>query len=240
MENKTSKYFKYAVGEIIRVVIGILIALQINNWNEARKHEKQIHTNILSLAKDISIDTLEQNRTTKSLQREIKAGKNIIAIMESETHYITDSLAFILDFNTFTGVYNYPEQTNTWKLLNSSGSLAKFPDTILLRMLQDYYDSYTSLTTNFSESGNQSRLDLRKIKYELFLDADHKKFFPTNTPKPPSKKAYKAIFEDKRILPLCRYINGGANFFEPKFISVQKKAEAIIRYINLNYKSLKQ
>ncbi len=37
MENKTGKYFKYAIGEIILVVIGILIALQINNWNENRK-----------------------------------------------------------------------------------------------------------------------------------------------------------------------------------------------------------
>ena len=37
MENKTTKYFKYAIGEIVLVVIGILIALQINNWNEHRK-----------------------------------------------------------------------------------------------------------------------------------------------------------------------------------------------------------
>ena len=37
IENKTGKYFKYAIGEIVLVVIGILIALQINNWNEARK-----------------------------------------------------------------------------------------------------------------------------------------------------------------------------------------------------------
>ncbi len=37
MENKTGKYFKYAIGEIVLVVIGILIALQINNWNEQRK-----------------------------------------------------------------------------------------------------------------------------------------------------------------------------------------------------------
>ena len=37
MENKTGKYFKYAIGEIILVVIGILIALQIKNWNENRK-----------------------------------------------------------------------------------------------------------------------------------------------------------------------------------------------------------
>ncbi len=40
MENKTSKYLKYAIGEIVLVVIGILIALQINNWNERRKDKK--------------------------------------------------------------------------------------------------------------------------------------------------------------------------------------------------------
>ena len=39
MENKTSIYFKYAIGEIVLVVIGILIALQINNWNEQRNDE---------------------------------------------------------------------------------------------------------------------------------------------------------------------------------------------------------
>ena len=40
-EGKTSKYLKYAVGEIVLVVIGILIALQINNWNEHRKELKK-------------------------------------------------------------------------------------------------------------------------------------------------------------------------------------------------------
>ena len=39
MENKTGKYFKYAIGEIVLVVIGILIALQINNWNEESKNK---------------------------------------------------------------------------------------------------------------------------------------------------------------------------------------------------------
>ena len=37
MENKTGKYLKYAIGEIVLVMIGILLALQINNWNESRK-----------------------------------------------------------------------------------------------------------------------------------------------------------------------------------------------------------
>ena len=42
MENRTGKYFKYAIGEIVLVVIGILIALQINNWNENQKDHKKL------------------------------------------------------------------------------------------------------------------------------------------------------------------------------------------------------
>ena len=45
-EGKTTKYLKYAIGEIVLVVIGILIALQINNWNEQRK-QKLNYLNIL-------------------------------------------------------------------------------------------------------------------------------------------------------------------------------------------------
>ena len=47
MENKTGKYFKYAIGEIVLVVIGILIALSINNWNENKK-ERKLETKVLS------------------------------------------------------------------------------------------------------------------------------------------------------------------------------------------------
>ena len=50
-ENKFSKYLIYATGEIVLVVIGILIALQINNWNEQRKERKlevQIYTELKS------------------------------------------------------------------------------------------------------------------------------------------------------------------------------------------------
>ncbi|MFN2373105.1 MAG: DUF6090 family protein [Cyclonatronaceae bacterium] len=43
LEGKTGKYLKYAIGEILLVVVGILIALQVNNWNEVRKERIQEH-----------------------------------------------------------------------------------------------------------------------------------------------------------------------------------------------------
>ena len=40
-ENRVSKYILYAIGEIVLVVIGILIALSINNWNEQKKNRRE-------------------------------------------------------------------------------------------------------------------------------------------------------------------------------------------------------
>lgn len=56
---KTSKYFKYAIGEIILVVIGILIALQINNWNEERRKQEQLIAVYERILTDIDNDVKE-------------------------------------------------------------------------------------------------------------------------------------------------------------------------------------
>ena len=53
-EVKTSKYFKDAIGEIVHVVIGILIALQINNWNEEKKNSIKEKTILTSTNKEFN------------------------------------------------------------------------------------------------------------------------------------------------------------------------------------------
>ncbi|MFY9242466.1 MAG: DUF6090 family protein [Polaribacter sp.] len=65
MENKTSKYFKYAIGEIVLVVIGILIALQINNWNENRQKNNQERMIMINLKEELqqNIKNLDERIT---------------------------------------------------------------------------------------------------------------------------------------------------------------------------------
>jgi len=58
-KNKTGKYLKYAFGEIALVVIGILIALQINNWNEARKESDKLHQVYERILIDVENDLKE-------------------------------------------------------------------------------------------------------------------------------------------------------------------------------------
>ena len=76
-KNKTGKYLKYAIGEIILVVIGILIALSLNNWNENRKnkiYEKDLLENMLGNLKLDSITfnkNLQEAKSIDSLHRQL-------------------------------------------------------------------------------------------------------------------------------------------------------------------------
>jgi len=56
-KNKTGKYLKYAIGEIVLVVIGILIALQINNWNEERKAKLSENATLRNFVQDLRSDS---------------------------------------------------------------------------------------------------------------------------------------------------------------------------------------
>ena len=58
-EGKTSKYLKYAIGEIVLVVIGILIALQLNTWNAQRIQENEIRATYERVLEEIN-STREQ------------------------------------------------------------------------------------------------------------------------------------------------------------------------------------
>jgi hypothetical protein len=88
---KTGKYFKYAIGEIILVVIGILIALSINNWNETKK-ERKLETKVLNEL----LTSLENNYNSMVSDSTYRALWNtssdiIIKFIESDLPYV-DSL----------------------------------------------------------------------------------------------------------------------------------------------------
>ena len=90
-ENNISKYFRYAIGEIVLVVIGILIALSINNWNETRKlriAEKEI-LNVLKLSTSINLSELEKNH--KRVTRFIVNTDSILSLLDQKKEIIGDS-----------------------------------------------------------------------------------------------------------------------------------------------------
>ena len=79
-KNKTGKYFKYAIGEIILVVVGILIALSINNWNQERLERIEEKVILRNLKKDY-LSAIEEFKAL-NLNRDdlISAAKQITSI----------------------------------------------------------------------------------------------------------------------------------------------------------------
>ncbi|MDO1501195.1 DUF6090 family protein [Winogradskyella maritima] len=147
-ENKTGKYFKYAIGEIILVVIGILIALQINNWNEQRKINK------------------EKAQLTKSIKAELEADVDMIKTYLSQTNYLDsifkaerqklskmsqnkDSLVhfvrneMFIYMNEFTGFNN-----NTYNSAKSTGKLQIIDENLKNELFDLFMQQEEILTTN--------------------------------------------------------------------------------------------
>ncbi|GAA4280348.1 DUF6090 family protein [Gaetbulibacter aestuarii] len=92
-ENKTTSYLKYAIGEIILVVIGILIALQINNWNEKKQNESKINTILEDIQKDLTEDVINANEVFESFMSKDSLRKL----------YMADKL----DINQYGFIYYY-------------------------------------------------------------------------------------------------------------------------------------
>ncbi len=70
-ENRFSKYLVYAIGEIILVMIGILLALQVNNWNERRKNKDQFALALEQMFNDIDIEIQNIGNTNALVNQQI-------------------------------------------------------------------------------------------------------------------------------------------------------------------------
>src|SRR4030065_2883209 len=79
-DGKTGKYFKYAIGEIVLVVIGILIALQLNNYNDSLKQNDLEQKALNNLKLDF---VYNQNELNKSIEKLKKMQRNNIIILDN-------------------------------------------------------------------------------------------------------------------------------------------------------------
>lgn len=115
-ENKVSKYLLYAIGEIVLVVIGILIALSINKQNESKKDLKDQITILNNIKNDALADTLDVAfnikyhkiflESEKKLYAYIHGNKNVKEFQINFTHSLGSPLWSILHQASFTNLQN--------------------------------------------------------------------------------------------------------------------------------------
>jgi len=91
-ENKVNRYLLYAIGEIVLVVIGILIALQINNWNEERNHRITEAIKLTKLLDDLKQDAISFDKNLKELSSIDNLHKQLYTIgFKGENETLTEN-----------------------------------------------------------------------------------------------------------------------------------------------------
>ena len=138
-QNKTGKYFKYAIGEIVLVVMGILIALSINNWNEERKRTSQEHKILLSLKADF-LESKKRLLTTMDMQNKvIRRSSALIQIHEGKKPLpITDSIKVYVQYGAFSW-YRAELVTGAYDALINTGNSELIKNDELIKMLAEYF-----------------------------------------------------------------------------------------------------
>ena len=197
-ENKTKKYFKYAAGEIILVVIGILIALQINNWNEKRKirtFEKDI---ITLIDQNLIQDSLSLSHELKTSQKAQASTDRLLQIISKEIY--TDTLYTLMgDIINFE---RFKSHSSAFEVLKSKGidiinnkklqiALISYYDEVLFRTNQSILDVEKSFNADWVPVLKTDFSDFKWREYAIPLNKDV--FF-----KKPSTLVLFNLFKDNR------------------------------------------
>lgn len=198
MENKTSKYIKYALGEIVLVVIGILIALSINNWNETRK-TKKFEQEILSL--------IDQNlqRDSVLLSVELQKAAHAIELTDGLLQQLArknydDSLNFWL--GKIISFERFKSQSSAFEVLKAKGietisqkelqlALISYYDVGLFQVYQSLDDVEDAFNTDWVPLMKSDFSDFKWMDYGTPVDS--KIFFQK-----PSSLVLLKLYQDNR------------------------------------------
>ena len=133
-KNKTGKYFKYAIGEIVLVVIGILIALQINNWNELNKIDLVRQSYYEQLINDLDKDSINIQKYIIILENSINTFEKYLDKLETPDLEIEEVLNELGDIQVTYSIITF--NTNTSDILMSTGDIELIPTNIRNSLLE--------------------------------------------------------------------------------------------------------
>lgn len=160
-DNRPLKYFRYAFGEIVLVVIGILIALQVNNWNEVRQQKAQVGSYTRAMISDLKEDI----ETVKVIK--FQAERSYI-VLDSLINYcrflnieeMSNLELFLLSNND--GYKPYSWNRASFEEIKSSGILTYFKNDSLINLLVKYEAFTNHMDLDYQED-LESKAAARKL-----------------------------------------------------------------------------
>jgi hypothetical protein len=145
-ENKISGYLIYAIGEIILVVIGILIALGINNWKENQTEIKQQNVILENLNLELNNNLKNLNTAIKFSEVYINSSENLLLSMNNLTtkKYKGEKLDSLLSKFDYS---KWKRSSLNMKSIESSGSLNTVENNELKELIYDWMGQIENLET---------------------------------------------------------------------------------------------
>ncbi|MDT0558294.1 DUF6090 family protein [Ichthyenterobacterium sp. W332] len=170
-QNKMGKYFKYAIGEILLVVIGILIALQINNWNEKNKSRTKENVILTNFKEDLNSDLVKLEALKKAFQLRVESKKIFESVYQNKAKEpVSLSQAFKNQYVEL--LIGFSPNTITIDEIKNSSGMAIISSTELRRQLVTLYNTYdifiTKLKIGFTK--NQELLDYVSYHFDNVLE----------------------------------------------------------------------
>jgi hypothetical protein len=162
-ENRVSKYVLYAIGEIILVVIGILIALQINNWNEDKKARKQEIKYLKNLQIDIQTELKNNDTIIAFRANKAKAGVRMLNYKKLESSQ--DIFEFEGTIQTIFWWTTFIPTNNTYKELISSGNLNDIKSDSIKNYLLELDKKYIAI----DNAEHHMRSEFDKYLYDVSI-----------------------------------------------------------------------
>ena len=209
-ENKTLRYLKYAVGEILLVIIGILIALQINNWNQNRLIRVEEREAVAGLLSDLSKDIETLDSRLRNLVSKQSRLKNMILIFSEGE--VKDLEAFMGDLlrGTIFGWSQSTTRRSTYDDLLGAGNLGIIKDRGIRVQVSDYYREYEL---------HHIRIDERETHYPNLVyqfvpkvgnsDGENYEWYPEYKP---SEEEILLLTKSLLDSPLREHVNAEFNF----------------------------
>jgi hypothetical protein len=229
-KNKTGKYLKYAIGEIILVVIGILIALQLNNWNEQRK--ERIQEKIFLKRFEIELSTnLENILTAISLNKSrIHRAKFLLWTID-KPQLAEDSSSYFMKSIEHAGYTNIPLiSDNAFEELKSSGNLSLISNEALRAALQKYY-AWTSSEGQYNFLQQDIQLNYSHLKQGIFTTSqviDMGDYYITkNYSASEAKETFERMMNKPKFLEFIPYVIQHKLGAENSYDDIYNQAKAL-------------
>jgi len=163
-EDNVRKYLLYAIGEILLVVIGILIALQVNNWNEERKNLAKVENYTQSLIADLAKDSVAIAEVLDNVEREMALFDNYQQRLTTSTATIDTVYQIFQNEFIFLAYRFAPFNDNTFNVLTTTGDIGLFPDALSDRLFSlssahkealtsgsNSWENFRNAITNFTQ-----------------------------------------------------------------------------------------